>query len=126
MNKNLHCKTALTEFARDFEEDENDTIFSKIVNRFGVVYNNLNSVPSRPAIVEGSARQTASPVRTPTLPEVKEVNEEGESSKTVPDISKSSSAASLKSSTDSNFSKPEEPPVAGPSTLAQVIIYFKT
>lgn len=45
MNKNLHCKTALTEFARDFDEDK-DTYISKLVNKITVVYNNVNSYPT--------------------------------------------------------------------------------
>lgn len=45
MNKNLHSKTALTEFARDFDEDK-DTYISKLVNKITVVYNNVNSYPT--------------------------------------------------------------------------------
>lgn len=38
LNKNLHKKTCLTEFARNFEEDK-DTVLSKLVNKIYVACN---------------------------------------------------------------------------------------
>lgn len=44
MNRNLHSPTKLTEFARDFD-DEPETIFSKLVNKFTSAYNsNYNNL----------------------------------------------------------------------------------
>lgn len=44
INRNLHSKTALTEFARSFE-DPKDTVLSKIVNKIYVACNNVNQEP---------------------------------------------------------------------------------
>lgn len=122
MSKNLHCKTALTEFDRNFE-NQNDTILSKIVNTFGIVYNNLNSVPS-------TTRQTPptnSPARTPLQDVKEEPGEEETSSKKAENISYSPSASSLTSteqqretSSESNQSKSEEPQ-PGPSGLQRQV-----
>ena len=42
INKNLHNKTALTEFARDFEEDQQDTVLSKLVSKIYIACSNVN------------------------------------------------------------------------------------
>lgn len=42
INKNLHSKTALTEFARNFEEDLQDTVLSKLVSKIYVACSNVN------------------------------------------------------------------------------------
>lgn len=42
-NKNLHSKTVLTEFARDFEHDSNETVITKIVNKIYEACNNVNA-----------------------------------------------------------------------------------
>lgn len=41
-NRNLHSKTTLTEFARNFEEDSQDTVLSKLVSKIYVAYSNVN------------------------------------------------------------------------------------
>lgn len=46
VNKNLHSKTSLTEFARNFEGNEKGTILTKLVNKIYVAYNNVNSDPT--------------------------------------------------------------------------------
>ena len=43
LNKNLHSKTVLTEFARDFENDSNETVITKIVNKIYEACNNVNA-----------------------------------------------------------------------------------
>lgn len=43
MNKNLHSKTVLTEFARDFEQDSSETVITKIVNKIYEACNNVNA-----------------------------------------------------------------------------------
>lgn len=43
VNKNLHSKTVLTEFARDFEQDTNETVITKLVNKIYEACNNVNA-----------------------------------------------------------------------------------
>ncbi|KAG5675557.1 hypothetical protein PVAND_005452 [Polypedilum vanderplanki] len=43
VNKNLHSKTLLTEFARNFEEESNETVISKLVNKLYEACNNVNN-----------------------------------------------------------------------------------
>ena len=43
LNKNLHSKTVLTEFARDFENDSNETVITKKVNKIYEACNNVNA-----------------------------------------------------------------------------------
>jgi 1-phosphatidylinositol-3-phosphate 5-kinase len=43
VNKNLHSKTVLTEFARDFEEDSSETVITKLVNKIYEACNNVNA-----------------------------------------------------------------------------------
>lgn len=52
LNKNLHSKTALTEFARNFDEDPKDTVLSKLVNKIYVACNNASQDPSMPGPLE--------------------------------------------------------------------------
>lgn len=42
-NKNLHSKTVLTEFARDFEDESSETVISKLVNKIYEACNNVNA-----------------------------------------------------------------------------------
>jgi 1-phosphatidylinositol-3-phosphate 5-kinase len=51
MNKNLHSKTQLTEFARNFDEDLKDTVLSKLVNKIYVACNSGSSDPSTSSLV---------------------------------------------------------------------------
>ena len=43
VNKNLHNISALTEFARNFEEDQTETVISKLVNKIYEACNNVNA-----------------------------------------------------------------------------------
>lgn len=43
LNRNLHSKTVLTEFARDFEHDSNETVITKLVNKIYEACNNVNT-----------------------------------------------------------------------------------
>lgn len=49
INKNLHNKTALTEFARNFDEDPKDTVLSKLVNKIYVACNNSTQDSTGPS-----------------------------------------------------------------------------
>lgn len=91
MNKNLHCTTALTEFARDF--DEEDTIMKKFVDKLTFVYNSVNSAPSsssRPAESTSTSSQASTPVKSPSKSSVPELSEKE-------NISNSPSTTSLNS-----------------------------
>lgn len=61
MNKNLHSPTTLTEFARDFDE-EPETIFSKLVNRFTTGIYNSGSSGSPSKDEEKSVRNDGSEI----------------------------------------------------------------
>ncbi|KAL7042422.1 hypothetical protein ACKWTF_001129 [Chironomus riparius] len=43
VNKNLHNISVLTEFARNFEEDQTETVISKLVNKIYEACNNVNA-----------------------------------------------------------------------------------
>lgn len=43
INKNLHSKTSLTEFSRDFEDESKETVLTKLVNKIYVACNNANA-----------------------------------------------------------------------------------
>lgn len=53
MNKNLHNKAALTEFARNFD-DSKDTVLTKIVNK---IYDFHNTVSSDPSLIGSSSQE---------------------------------------------------------------------
>lgn len=68
LNKNLHSKTALTEFARSFE-DPKDTVLSKIVNKIYVACNNVNQEQIEGAQTEeisASHSETSSSLSVPS------------------------------------------------------------
>lgn len=63
MHRNLHSPTKLTEFARDFDSEEPDSFFGKIVSRLTSAYNtSYNTVNVAPAT---STLQLAAAVRKP-------------------------------------------------------------
>lgn len=54
INRNLHSKTALTEFAREFE-DSKDTVLSKLVNKIYDACNNVQQEPSTSQVVDNKS-----------------------------------------------------------------------
>lgn len=70
MNRNLHSPTKLTEFVREFDEEEPTTYFSQFVNKITSAYNNgyntMNIVPL--AVPAGQAADSPSEVMPPPPP----------------------------------------------------------
>ncbi|CRL00836.1 CLUMA_CG014086, isoform A [Clunio marinus] len=54
INKNLHNKSVLTEFARDFEDDPKGTVLTKIVNKIYVACNNTSQELKEPVNIESN------------------------------------------------------------------------
>lgn len=58
MHKNLHSPTKLTEFARDWEEEQDDTLIGKLVtkltNAYNTGYNTVNVAPQGPSQPPGN------------------------------------------------------------------------
>jgi hypothetical protein len=78
MNRNLHTTDSLTEFARDFEDEEESTIFTKFVNRLTNAYNtnynsfnSVNSIDAVPAVVPQDGTSVV-PVDANISPNLKE------------------------------------------------------
>ena len=44
-HKNLHSKVLLTEFSRDFDSLNSDSLLAKFFNKVTLAYNNVNSHP---------------------------------------------------------------------------------
>lgn len=69
MHKNLHSPTKLTEFARDWEEEEEDTLISKLVtkltNVYNTGYNTVNVAPPGSSSSTSSQKQNDSPEEQP-------------------------------------------------------------
>jgi hypothetical protein len=78
MNRNLHTTDCLTEFARDFADDEEQsTIFTKLKNRitnvYNANYNSFNSLAGGENVVESSAATSPVVLDTPCVsPDLKE------------------------------------------------------
>ena len=69
LNKNLHSKTALTEFARNQVEDEKDTVLSKLVNK---IYDACNSAHDPAAVqdtIENSIESQDQPSNSSSVSE---------------------------------------------------------
>lgn len=88
-NKNLHSKTVLTEFARNFEEDPSETVISKFVNKIYEACNNVN------ADIGSSSQQQ---------------NENESSSETSSSISIPSSSIGASTSEQKNINRTENSP----------------
>jgi 1-phosphatidylinositol-3-phosphate 5-kinase len=92
VNKNLHNTSVLTEFARNFEEDQSETVISKLVNKIYEACNNVN------ADIGGT-----STTQQPQSPQNEDDNSETSSSASIP--------SSLSSSTPVDQKKEQSPTV---------------
>lgn len=61
VNKNLHNISALTEFARNFEEDQSETVISKLVNKIYEACNNVNADIGGTSISPQQQQQSQTP-----------------------------------------------------------------
>lgn len=68
MHKNLHSPTKLTEFARDWEEEEDDTLIGKLVtkltNVYNTGYNSVNVAPNTSQAATSSQNEPDIPIPT--------------------------------------------------------------
>lgn len=86
VNKNLHNISALTEFARNFEEDQSETVISKLVNKIYEACNNVNADIGGTSISPQQQQQTQTSQN-------EDDNSENSSSESIPSSSLSSSTA---------------------------------
>ncbi|CAD7014619.1 unnamed protein product [Ceratitis capitata] len=77
MNQHLHSPTKLTEFARDFEEEEPESLLGRFVNKIQNVYNqSYNSVNE----VTNNGTEGGAPVHVPKTPNIASESDDATSS----------------------------------------------
>lgn len=85
VNKNLHNISVLTEFSRNFEEDQTETVISKLVNKIYEACNNVN------ADIGGTSSSSTQQQSQSQTPQNEDESSESSSSTSIPSSSLSSS-----------------------------------
>lgn len=107
-NKNLHSKTVLTEFARDFEdENTSETVISKLVNKIYEACNNVNA----DIVSSTSSHQTQQQQQQPLAQQCTQKSQQQNENETNSETSSISSPSSSNSVTLEQEKKDQTPTV---------------